>query len=234
MIRRIGSVLRAVRRFAAGGLVAAVAVPVSLFATASPAQAASCNLTTGPYQRAVEKYLGRPVDGRQSAADCRAIKAFQIRYNVTPTQGYAGPKTWSKIQLLQAGSNPNRAGTCPTNRGRIACVDLGRQLMWVQDGRALKFGPKVVRTGRNGYETRTGSYKIYWRNIDHYSTIYHVPMPYAQFFSGGQAFHAISGDIYSAPGSHGCVNMTTPDARKLWSLLRNNDDVYVYGRKPGT
>ncbi len=31
-----------------------------------------------------------------------------------------------------------------------------------------------------------------------------------------------------------CVNMTTKDAKKYWSLLRKGDDVYVYGRKPGT
>jgi len=28
--------------------------------------------------------------------------------------------------------------------------------------------------------------------------------------------------------------MTKTDAKKYWSLLKKNDDVYVYGRKPGT
>jgi len=28
--------------------------------------------------------------------------------------------------------------------------------------------------------------------------------------------------------------MTGKDAKKYWSLLRNGDDVFVYGRKPGT
>ncbi|MER6431713.1 murein L,D-transpeptidase, partial [Streptomyces sp900105245] len=29
-------------------------------------------------------------------------------------------------------------------------------------------------------------------------------------------------------------NMTTTTAKKYWSLLKNGDDVFVYGRKPGT
>jgi len=28
--------------------------------------------------------------------------------------------------------------------------------------------------------------------------------------------------------------MTENDAKKYWSLLKNGDEVYVYGRKPGT
>jgi lipoprotein-anchoring transpeptidase ErfK/SrfK len=96
------------------------------------------------------------------------------------------------------------------------------------------FGPVPIRSGRDGYETRTGAKKIYWRNLHHVSTLYDVPMPYSQFFDGGQAFHSISGSVWSAPGSHGCVNMRGNDAKKYWSLLKNGDDVYVYGRKSGT
>jgi lipoprotein-anchoring transpeptidase ErfK/SrfK len=206
--------------------------------TGGAAQAASCTKSTGPYQKQVEKYLHRPVDGKQSSADCKAIRSFQSTYGVTPTIGYAGPVTWRTMKTLTAqkaaGKNPNKAKKCPTNKGRIACVDLTRQLSWIQDGSKLKFGPVPVRTGRNGYETRTGSTKIYWRNIDHVSSIYHVAMPYAQFFDGGQAFHSVGVKMWNPPGSHGCVNMRPADAKSYWKLLRNGDDVHVYGRKPGT
>jgi len=59
-------------------------------------------------------------------------------------------------------------------------------------------------------------------------------MPYSQFFDGGQAFHSVGLSMWNPPGSHGCVNMTPATAKKYWSLLKNGDDVYVYGRKPGT
>lgn len=234
-MRALGSWFR--RSGAALG-VAALAAPLSVFLGAAPAQAASCTTSTGPYQRQVETFLGRPVDGRQSPTDCQAIRTFQIGHGISPAIGYAGPITWGVMKLIYsqraAGTDPNKAGACPVNRGRIACVDLTRQLSWVQDGSRLVFGPVPVRTGRDGYETRTGLKRIYWRDIDHYSTIYKVPMPYSQFFDGGEAFHSIAGSVWSPPGSHGCVNMRLSDAQKYWSLLRTGDDVYVYGRKPGT
>jgi len=231
---------RAWRRRTAVALgMAGMVVPLSVALGTGPAQAAtSCTADTGPYQKQVEKFLGRPVDGRQSSGDCRATQRFQINHGISPTIGYAGPVTWGVMKLINAqnaaGRNPNAARKCPTNKGRIACVDLTRQLSWVQDGSRLVFGPVPVRTGRDTYETRTGLKKIYWRNKNHWSTIYHVAMPYSQFFDGGQAFHSIAGSVWSPPGSHGCVNMRSGDAKKYWSLLRNGDDVYVYGRKPGT
>ncbi|MFE7774108.1 L,D-transpeptidase family protein [Streptomyces sp. NPDC057445] len=213
-------------------------VPLTLALGAAPAQAASCTTSTGPYQAKVEKFLGLRVDGRQSASDCTAIQKFQRAHGITPTIGYAGPITWRTMNTMlaqrAAGSTPNKAGKCPTNRGRIACVDLTRQLSWIQDGSRLKYGPVPVRTGRDGAETRTGSKKIYYRSINHWSTIYHVRMPYSQFFDGGIAFHSVTKSMYNPPGSGGCVNMRPADAKAYWNLLRNGEDVYVYGRKPGT
>ncbi|MEU8570608.1 L,D-transpeptidase family protein [Streptomyces pathocidini] len=226
--RRIGAVLG----------VAGMVVPLSVALGGAPAQAATCTTSTGPYQKQVEKFLGRPVDGRQSSADCSAIRAFQTKHGISPNIGYAGPVTWGVMNLMNqqkaAGSNPNKAGKCPTNKGRIACVDLTRQLSWIQDGKTLKFGPVPVRTGRDKYETRTGLKKVYYRSINHWSTLYDVRMPYSQFFDGGQAFHSIAGSVWSPPGSHGCVNMRGGDAKTYWNMLKNGDDVYVYGRKPGT
>jgi lipoprotein-anchoring transpeptidase ErfK/SrfK len=213
-------------------------VPLTLALGAAPAQAASCTTATGPYQKQVEKFMGLKVDGRQSASDCKAIQTFQRWHGITPTIGYAGPVTWRTMNTIlaqrAAGTTPNRAGTCPTNRGRIACVDLTRQLTWIQDGARLKYGPVPVRTGRDGAETRTGSKKVYYRSANHWSTIYKVWMPYSQFFDGGQAFHSVTKSVYNPPGSGGCVNMRPTDAKAYWNLLKNGDDVFVYGRKPGT
>ncbi|MEU7551266.1 L,D-transpeptidase family protein [Streptomyces sp. NPDC044571] len=227
------------KRHGAALVCAAVALAAPLVAVGGgTAQAASCNLTTGPYQRQVEQFLGRPVDGRQSAADCSAVRSFQAAHGITPTAGYAGPLTWQTMSTMlaqrAAGSTPNRDGSCPVNLGRIACVDLTRQLSWVQDGAALRYGPVPVRTGKDGTETRTGLKKIYYRSIDHWSTLYDVAMPYAQFFDGGIAFHSTTKSMWNPPGSGGCVNMRAADAKAYWNLLGNGDDVYVYGRKPGT
>ncbi|MFF9685066.1 L,D-transpeptidase family protein [Streptomyces sp. NPDC014623] len=226
------------RRGAVLSVAGLVAAPALVLGTGTAAQAASCTASKGPYQKQVEKYLGRTADGRQSVADCKAIRSFQTAKGITPNSGYAGPVTWRTMKTITAqkaaGKTPNKAKKCPTNKGRIACVDLTRQLSWIQDGAKLKFGPVPVRTGRNGDETRTGAKKIYWRNINHWSTLYDVRMPYAQFFDGGQAFHSVTKSVYNNPGSGGCVNMRPADAKSYWNLLKNGDDVFVHGRKPGT
>jgi len=199
-------------------------------ATAAPAP---CTTGTGPYQRELERHLRLGGDGRQSAADCEAIRAFQSRNGVRPADGYAGLATYRTMLVVEARPDPNAAGRCPVRDHRVACVDLDRQLMWVQSGRRVVFAPVPIRSGRDGYETRTGWHTVYWREIDHYSDLYEAPMPYAQFFDEGQAFHGSNGDLYSG-GSHGCVNLRLDDARRLWDTLAEDDSVFVWGVKPGT
>ncbi|MFC7307305.1 L,D-transpeptidase family protein [Streptomyces monticola] len=226
------------RRTAVTAGIASLVVPLTVIATSTTASAASCTTRTGPHQRQVEKFLGLTVDGKQSPSDCTAIRAFQRKHLIKPDIGYAGPVTWGVMDLMNkqkaVGKQPNKAGKCPVNKGRIACVNLTLQISWIQDGKKLVYGPVPVRTGRNGAETRTGAKKIYHRNIKHWSTIYKVWMPYSQFFDGGQAFHSVDKSVWSPPGSGGCVNMRKSEAKAYWSLLKKGDDVYVYGRKPGT
>jgi hypothetical protein len=193
----------------------------------------ACSAKAGPYQREVEGWLKLTVDGEQSAADCEAIRAFQTQHGIKPAIGFAGPVTWAHMQFLAARENPNAAGKCPVRTGRVACVDLDRQLTWVQQGEKVLFGPVPMRSGRAEYPTRTGSHKIYWRHKNHVSTLYNTPMPYAQFFSGGQAFHAVYDTIHTTVGSMGCVNLRLGDARELWDVLKAGDEVYVWGRRPG-
>ncbi|WP_338697242.1 L,D-transpeptidase [Streptomyces sp. Q6] len=196
--------------------------------------AARCTTKTGPYQRQVERWLKLKVDGRQSAADCKAIRAFQTKQGIRPNSGFAGPVTWGRMRSISARKNPNAAKKCPTRAYRLACVDLPRQLMWVSKGKKIVYGPVPIRSGRAGYATRAGWHKVYWKHKNHWSTLYNTPMPYSQFFSGGQAFHAIYGSVYNPPGSRGCVNMRLADAKKLWGVLKKGDRVYVWGRRPGT
>ncbi|WP_244362899.1 L,D-transpeptidase family protein [Streptomyces aquilus] len=194
----------------------------------------ACTKSTGPFQRQVEKWLKRKVDGKQSTADCKAIRAFQKKQKITPAIGFAGPVTWARMQYLSARKNPNAAKKCPVRSYRVACVDLTRQITWVQKGKKVVYGPVPMRSGRTAYPTRGGWHKIYWKHKNHVSTLYHQPMPYAQFFDGGQAFHAVYGSIFTTVGSMGCVNLRIGDARKLWGVLKTGDRVFVWGRRSGT
>ncbi|MGW1774539.1 L,D-transpeptidase family protein [Streptomyces sp. NPDC002104] len=215
---------------------AAAPAPTPGPAASSPAgEARACTAGTGPYQRELEGHVGRAADGTQDAGDCEAIRTFQRAHGIRPADGYAGLATFRTMIAVAARANPNAAGDCPVRSHRVTCVDLERQLLWVQRGRTVVFPPVPVRTGRDEEETRPGWHEIYWRSEDHVSTLYDdAPMPYAQFFDAGQALHGRPGDLYAHGGSAGCVNLTVPDARRLWDLLTEGDAVYVWGAKPGT
>jgi hypothetical protein len=201
---------------------------------AAAGKSVTCSKLAGPYQRQVERWLKLKVDGKQSARDCAAIRAFQTKEGIKPNTGFAGPVTWARMQLMSAKKNPNTAGKCPVRSYRVACVDLTRQLTWVQKGKKVLWGPVPMRSGRAGYRTRTGWFKVYWKHKNHWSTLYNSPMPYSQFFSGGEAFHAIYGSVYDPNGSYGCVNLRLADARSLWNVTKTGDHVYVWGRRAGT
>lgn len=226
----------AIRRLAA--VLAAAATVLTLAQTPATAagSALPCTADTGPYQRELERYLGLPEDGRQSPADCVAISDFQAAHGVRPEDGYAGPATYRTMLVVAAAPDPNAAGKCPRLPGLTTCVDLDRQLLWVQGGSGgeVVFGPVPVRTGKDGSETRTGMHYIFERSLHHVSTIYEgASMPFSQFFDGGQALHGTFSDLYEG-GSGGCVNLRLPDAARLWALLDTGDRVYVWGRKPST
>ncbi|WP_371934783.1 L,D-transpeptidase [Streptomyces sp. KL118A] len=209
-------------------------VPVSHVAASGPAAAApACRAGTAPYQRELERELRLPVDGRQSAADCEAIRRLQERLGIRPADGSATLRTYRFLVADKIRRNPAERRACPVKPYRVTCVDLTRQILWAQSGNRLVFAPVPIRSGRDGLETRRGWQRIYWKHRDHYSTIYHVPMPYAQFFNGGQALHGTRTDLFSS-GSGGCVNLAVDDARRLYDLLQKGDRLYLWGTKPGT
>ncbi|MCB5169535.1 L,D-transpeptidase family protein [Streptomyces bambusae] len=220
---------------AAAALTWAAAVPGTAAAASGSAAGPPCTADTGPYQWELEQYLGLPADGRQDPADCAAIRGFQERAGVRPADGYAGLATHRTSLVVAERARPNRDGRCPVRSGRTVCVDLTRQLLWVQrDGRPV-YEAVPVRTGRWGQETREGRHEITERIIDETSQLYDdAPMPYAQYFSGGQAFHGVYGDLFNGGGSAGCINMQLKDAERLWDTTRLGDAVVVWGRKPGT
>ncbi|MFD4475005.1 L,D-transpeptidase [Streptomyces sp. NPDC058471] len=213
-------------------LLALPAAPAAAAAAPAPPEP-PCTAGTAPYQRELEREVRRPVDGVQSPQDCAAIRQLQRRLGISPADGSASLRTYRTMVADKVGRDPAARRGCPSPAYRVVCVDLTRQILWVQVGRRLVFAPVPMRSGRDGLETRRGWHRIYWKHRDHFSTIYQVPMPYAQFFNGGQALHGTSHDLFSA-GSGGCVNLTVPDAKRLYALLRKGDRIYVWGTKPGT
>jgi lipoprotein-anchoring transpeptidase ErfK/SrfK len=227
------------------GLMAVVGL---LVAPTSASAATACTASTGPYQRQVEAFLHLKVDGRNSSADCVAIRSFQARNDIVPAAGYAGSLT--HLVVSRKISALSRLSLCPA-LSRVVCVDLTSQMMWIAEGGTKVWGPFAIRSGRNGYETRTTHNRggncrskfstgtadyctVFWKDRDHYNRD-GAHMPYSMFFDSGEAFHTYRERyIYNSLGSHGCVHMLPSKALWLWQHIGVGTKVSIFGRKPGT
>jgi hypothetical protein len=214
-------------------MAAGVAGGAMALVPATGAQAAGCSPRTGPYQRQVEAALKLKVDGVASAADCVAVQRFQTRYDIRPNAGYAGPLTYAITQRL---ATANVRGCAAPRSGKKVCVDLSSQTLWVLDGSKVVYAPTPIRSGRRGYATPAGSFRIGSKKLDTISSIFHVHMPYWEQFTGGIGLHQTPTYLYepSIPGSHGCINMLPADARAVYAITSLGTPVQTIGRKPGS
>lgn len=210
--------------------------PKPTASTSAPTSAAGC--PQGQHQRAVETYLARlggfgavTVDGRQSAADCAAIKKFQKRYGIRPVEGRAGPTTLDVAQRLAT----TDTARCKAGTGTTFCVDLTRQTVWAMRGGKVIMAPTVTRTGMSGYRTPSGTYTVNFRNPKEWSDPYEVWLPYWQHFTQGMGFHETTTYLHDKSiGSHGCVNLLHADAVRMRDLGKVGTRVVLVGRRPGT
>jgi lipoprotein-anchoring transpeptidase ErfK/SrfK len=172
-----------------------------------------------------------PVTGYFGDLTKSAVRTYQKREGLRVT-GVASRKTWR--HLIPDTIRGRRAvpDACDDGRGLDVCYDRSRHQLTLWSGGRLQNAWLVRGGDRGGLETRTGHFRVYYRNIDHVSGLYGSPMPYSQFFSGGQALHGSTYMIDPFEGhSHGCVNMYIEDARQLWRLTSGRKlGVHVHGR----
>ncbi|MDG9691357.1 L,D-transpeptidase family protein [Streptomyces sp. DH17] len=169
----------------------------------------------------------------------RAVSGFQGKRGL-PRTGRTDTVTWQRLlgmtrepgkwELYLMGGQPAAAPDPRCLTGRVLCVSkTSRTLRWMIDGRTVSTMP--VRFGSQYTPTREGVFQVYWKSRHHVSTLYDSAMPYAMFFSGGQAVHysedfAVRG---YAGASHGCVNVRDEAAiAELYAQVRNGDKVVVY------
>jgi hypothetical protein len=168
----------------------------------------------------------------------QAVKGFQGKRGL-PRTGQTDSVTWTRLlnmtrepgkwDLYAYGGQPAAAPDPRCMTGRVLCISkTSRTLRWMVDGRTLT--TVEVRFGSQYTPTREGVFHVYFKSRDHWSTLYDTAMPYAMFFSGGQAVHYSSD--FAARGyygaSHGCVNVRDEAAiANLFAQVRNGDKVVV-------
>ncbi|WP_374211234.1 MULTISPECIES: L,D-transpeptidase family protein [unclassified Streptomyces] len=185
-------------------------------------------------------WFGGTPTGTYGPVTAAAVKGFQDKRGLAAT-GATDTVTWQKLLTMTRTPtrdelNGTKGSVHPAKldprclKGRVLCISkTSRSLSWVNDGKVLS--TMDVRFGSQYTPTREGTFHVDFKSRHHVSTIYHTAMPYAMFFSGGQAVHYSSD--FAARGyngaSHGCVNVR--DEAKIASLfdqVRTGDKVVVY------
>ena len=183
------------------------------------------------------------VDGSYGTETEKGVRAYQRDAGLSVT-GTVDAHTWRMLRQdthapTRAELFPPRPRATPTTTaaldercltGRVICVDkTTRELSWVIDGVVRK--RLDVRFGSEFTPTREGVFSVYRKSADHVSNLYGSSMPYAMFFSGGQAVH-YSSDFATrgyAGASHGCVNTRDKGGvAALFAQVRIGDTVVVH------
>ncbi|MEW1888712.1 L,D-transpeptidase family protein [Streptomyces sp. IBSBF 3010] len=184
-------------------------------------------------------HFDRSPTGYYGTVTVAAVQSFQGKRGLART-GKTDTVTWQKLlgmthKPTATELNPptTRPVAKPDKRcltGRVICISKNsRTLSWMIDGKVLS--SMDVRFGSQYTPTREGTFSVYWKSRHHVSTIYHTAMPYAMFFSGGQAVHYSSD--FAARGyngaSHGCVNVRDEGKiAALFAAVRTGDKVVVH------
>ena len=131
-------------------------------------------------------------------------------------------------------------------------VDLTAQEAYLYAGGQLALKASIS-TGREGYNTSPGRYKIIEKDIDHRSSIYGeyvldgvvikpdanvhkdpkprgaifigAPMPYFMRIYDGVGLH--EGDLPGYPASHGCIRMPGSKAKRFFAAVKLGTPVKV-------
>lgn len=177
-------------------------------------------------------YRNYPINGIYGWPVTNAVKTFQKQQKL-PQTGTVDQATWAKL-IDQSTRHSWGWTTLPAvckSAGFHSCYSrYTYELFLLQNG--TLWNSWMVRGGAAGLQTVTGTYRVYWQDKNHKSAAFHnAPMPYSQFFYGGEAIHGSATMIDPrVDHSHGCINMYIEDAAELWTMTAGHPNtVTVYG-----
>jgi lipoprotein-anchoring transpeptidase ErfK/SrfK len=138
---------------------------------------------------------------------------------------YVAVDATSVNPLINIGDEELSASTTPTKK-RIV-VDISKEMIYAYDGDTL-FMQEAISTGLDKTPTPRGDFKIFRKTPSRYmqgpiprvsSQVYDLPgVPWNLYFtSQGDVIHgAYWHDHFGKPWSHGCVNLPSQIAKKLY------------------
>jgi len=187
------------------------ALALSALALPAPAWASLSQGSVGPAVHALQKkliklrYLGPSgLTGVYSSRTTQAVMAFQGWMRLT-RDGVAGPTTLGLLHKADHRPIPwARAHKhVEVHKDRQVALLIGK-------------GGKLVRaihvsTAAPGHVTPSGRFRIFRKELLSWSKPFHVWLPYASYFYGGDAFHQYP-SVPGFPASHGCIRIFNRDA----------------------
>lgn len=192
-------------------LLAAAMFAVSIFTNAAFAQSSGVTKATSSYAKGSREYWTN-----------RWYEREVRRGNYVKRNGRYVRTRKARRSSKQRASVRRRGSA--SSRGRVvARVDLSSQRMTVsRGGRTLYSWP--VSTGRAGYRTPTGTWRVHRMHKRYFSRKYSgAPMPYAMFYYRGFAIHGTNAiKRLGRPASHGCVRLHPSNAATLFALVRRH------------
>ncbi len=149
----------------------------------------------------------------------------------TPTS--IAPPTSTYIAPTQQVAAPSSGGnSASANYGtRWIDVNLSQQMVYAYEGDVV-VNSFLTSTGTWQHPTVTGSYKIYVKYLSTTMTGpgYNLPnVPYTMYFYKGYGIHGTYWhNNFGTPMSHGCVNLSIPDAEWLYNWASVGTTVNVH------
>ncbi len=168
------------------------------------------------------------------ARQFRASLTTLIKLNniLNPNLVYAGQK------LVVSGNSESSSASSTSSAGNFWVeVNLSKQKLYLWHGERIIFSC-LVSTGTSRYPTPTGKFRVWGKFLyDDMSggskargDYYYLPdVPYVIYYYKSYALHGTywHGN-FGQRMSHGCINLSTPDAKYLYQKLKIGDSVVVH------
>lgn len=161
------------------------------------------------------------------ATETPAVLAMDLLAD-TPTSAYVPPTT---APTSAVANDPQPSYPAEGNGARWIDVDLTNQMVYAYEGDVI-VNSFVVSTGTAYTPTVTGKFKI-WIKLKKTNMsgpgYFLADVPYTMYFYKGYGLHGTYWhNNFGTPMSHGCVNLSIPDAEWLYYWASEGTVVNVH------
>ena len=186
-----------------------------------PIGAGSCAKVVRDLKKELAKqsYLPKANGGCMGEDEAWAIDAFQRNEGIK-ANGKANRKTLKRLEKAER-PKPRKSG----DNDRLL-VSIRRQLLYIVEKDRVR-RTLSVSSGRSGFDTPRGKYKIFRKERNSFSNEFNVNLPWASYFHNGMAFHG-SDDVQPEGASHGCIRVPPQWAKEVYKKAPMGRQVIVF------